>query len=313
MRALRLALIGGGEAASKALPTLLAHPQIELTGVVCKHDELSGMLPDSLRLERVEQAMERSDVEAVYIATPNSTHAGLVARATDNGKHVLVEKPMCRSLAEARALAASVADRVVLGVAFKKRFGSAISNLRELHEAGSVRRGSYVWNAAIAEDSWRYAASMSGGGVLIDLGAHCLDLVEHLLGPIHAVSARFPRVAPTGVELSAEISLTTCSGVEVELQLTWNHGQPRQEFQLESALTSMRLVRYSSALDVLYSGREQMTLDPRSEYHAMFSAFHRHLNGAERGFPDVSAGIRNHAVLEAVYRAARDGRRTIVE
>ncbi len=128
--------------------------------------------------------------DAVYIATPNDTHAALTAEWATRGKHVLCEKPMARTLAEAERMVGTCRKaRVQYATAFDQRFHPRHTQMREIIERGELgticsARIHYAcwlppdWSA----DNWRIDPQRAGGGALIDLVPHGLDLLAMLLG-----------------------------------------------------------------------------------------------------------------------------------
>ena len=128
--------------------------------------------------------------EAVYIATPNDTHASIVIACARAGKHVLCEKPMATNQRDAaRMVAACDEAGVTYATAFDQRFHASHRRLRSLVSEGAL---GVVTQARIhyacwlpgdwAADNWRVDPRRAGGGALIDLAPHGVDLLEVLLG-----------------------------------------------------------------------------------------------------------------------------------
>jgi predicted dehydrogenase len=145
----------------------------------------------------------RDDIDLIDISAPGDTHAEIAIAALEAGKHVLCEKPLANTLAEAEAMAAA-ADAAYAGGAramagFNYRRLPAMALARQLiadGEIGTIRhvRAVYLqdWLAdPAAPMTWRMQAERAGSGALGDLGAHIVDLVLYLTGsPISDVSAR---------------------------------------------------------------------------------------------------------------------------
>ncbi|MGY1410159.1 MULTISPECIES: Gfo/Idh/MocA family protein [unclassified Luteimonas] len=138
-------------------------------------------------------------VDAVYVATPPSTHAHYAIAAMRAGKPVYVEKPMALDAAECDAmLAVSRETGVPLFVAFYRRALPRFLKVRELLAAGAIgtpRRVRVcvhrVPDPSLADAAalpWRLRPEISGGGLFVDLGSHTLDLLDLLLGPLVRVS-----------------------------------------------------------------------------------------------------------------------------
>jgi 1,5-anhydro-D-fructose reductase (1,5-anhydro-D-mannitol-forming) len=126
-------------------------------------------------------------VDAVYVATPNGLHADQVVQAAEAGKHVLCDKPIATTVADAeRAIAACEAAGVRLGVTFQTRNHEGMSDIRQLvadGELGSVRLLQIEVSPGRAlPGGWRTDPSLAGAGVMNNLGVHAYDLLRHLLG-----------------------------------------------------------------------------------------------------------------------------------
>ena len=140
--------------------------------------------------------LERDDVQLIDVCTPGDSHAEISVAALDAGKHVLCEKPMANSVAEAEAMAAAAARAQARGVrsmvGFNYRRVPALALARELIAAGRVGeirhvRASYLqdWLADPAFPlTWRLQREHAGSGALGDLGAHVVDLTQYLTGQL---------------------------------------------------------------------------------------------------------------------------------
>jgi predicted dehydrogenase len=138
--------------------------------------------------------IERDDVQLVDICTPGDTHAEIATAALDAGKHVLCEKPLANTLAEAEAMAAAAARAARGGVramvGFNYRRVPAIALARRLindGRLGSLRhvRAAYLqdWLADVSVPlTWRLQQDRAGSGALGDIGAHAVDLAQYLSG-----------------------------------------------------------------------------------------------------------------------------------
>jgi 1,5-anhydro-D-fructose reductase (1,5-anhydro-D-mannitol-forming) len=130
--------------------------------------------------------LEDPAVDAVYIATPNAMHADQVVEAAQAGKHVLCDKPLATTVADAkRAVDACEAAGVRLGVTFQTRNQQGMSQLRQLladGEVGSVRLVQMeVGIGRMLPQGWRTDPSLAGVGVMNNMGVHAYDLLRYLL------------------------------------------------------------------------------------------------------------------------------------
>jgi predicted dehydrogenase len=141
--------------------------------------------------ESAEALFASPEVDAVVLAVPNHLHAAFTVQALEAGKHVLVEKPLARDVEEAGAMIAARdrADRVLM-VSMNQRFQPAVPALREIisrRELGPIShvRAQWtprrVWEGLWQRGEWGLDPELAGGGPLLDLGVHKLDLALHLL------------------------------------------------------------------------------------------------------------------------------------
>ncbi len=160
---------------------------------------------DYARRHGVSRAYDRADaliadpeVEAVYIATPPSSHCELALAVAAAGKPCLVEKPMAMNHGECvRMIDAFTARGVPLWVAYYRRALPRFLIVRDLLAANAIGTVTSVHVAvtkplATTERSnWRFDPAIAGAGLLFDLGSHCVDLLDFFLGPITGI-AGFP-------------------------------------------------------------------------------------------------------------------------
>lgn len=148
-----------------------------------------------------EDAAEDPRVEAMYFATPHNLHKDHALLAASRSKHILMEKPIARTLEEAEAMnAAARQGRVKLMVAENARFIPSVRKCKELLASGDIGKARLIQAQSEEDhlaDDWRNNLEMNGGGVLIDGGIHVVDHLVNLVGMPSQVYARtLPRVSP---------------------------------------------------------------------------------------------------------------------
>jgi predicted dehydrogenase len=137
---------------------------------------------------REEEVLSDPAIQAVYLATPVSEHARQIISAAKAGKHVFVEKPVALNTAEAaQAIAACKKAGVLLGCGYMMRFHALNVAARDLVARGDLgrvvagRAQLTCWYPKI-EGAWRQDPAAGGGGALMDMGSHCIDLLEFVAG-----------------------------------------------------------------------------------------------------------------------------------
>ena len=143
--------------------------------------------------------LDDPEIDLVDICTPNNTHYEIFQAALAAGKHIYLEKPLALNLDQARQMLelSRSSDRVIQ-IAFNFRFIPAVMKAKELIDKGFVGkvlnfRAQYYHSSYLNPDkpmSWRLTQENSGGGALVDLGAHIVDLMLYLSGPFKRVFAQ---------------------------------------------------------------------------------------------------------------------------
>lgn len=225
---MKYAIIGCGLIGRKRLAAL--PPGSELAVACDLQKQRAEGLAQLSKTGRVEtdfaKAVNDPQVEAIIVATLNSTLAPIAAAAIRAGKHVLVEKPagICsREVSELQTLAAQ--NHVQVRVGFNHRFHPTFQKAREIFDSGALGpmmflRGRYGHGGRIGyEKEWRADPKLSGGGELIDQGVHLIDLASWFLGSFEKVeghAATYFWKMP--VDDNAFLSLRTATG-----QTAWLH------------------------------------------------------------------------------------------
>jgi len=203
MRTIRWGIIGCGDVTEvKSGPALQKAASSALVAVMRRTGDLAR---DYARRHNVpkwyddaDALIHDPDVDAVYVATPPSSHEEYVLRVARAGKPVYVEKPMARDHTECRAMIeACRAANVPLFVAYYRRALPRFVEIKRLIDSGAIGDVRYVSvtllrpvSYAVAPGQplpWRVQPDISGGGLFLDLGSHMLDFLDFALGPIGEV------------------------------------------------------------------------------------------------------------------------------
>jgi len=146
--------------------------------------------------DRADTLIHDADVDAVYVATPPSSHCDLALRVAEAGKPCLVEKPMAVNHAECQRMVEAFRSRELpLWVAYYRRALPRFLLVRDRLREGAIGRVTSVHVQVTAPPltgpdatNWRIDPAVSGAGLFFDLASHCLDLLDFVIGPITAVS-----------------------------------------------------------------------------------------------------------------------------
>ena len=282
MKKVRWGVIGcGGIAARRTIP--------EFKKMASKADLVSVMDRDAKRAKQVAEdflihhycATEREllaqDIDAVYIATPPHLHCQQTLLSAEAGKHILCEKPMTLSLQEADTMrAACLKARVKFMVGFCMRNNVYNKKSRELVHSGALgqmvlgRAQLTGWYPPIA-GAWRQNLLISGGGSLIDMGVHCLDLLEWIMGvrivEVCGFQDQITHQYATNIEDTSTVLVRFGNGA---------HGIVDNCFNVPDAASLNRLELYGTRGAILAegtvgqdpTGKMSSTIEPQTKYRA---------------------------------------------
>lgn len=320
---IRYAVIGAGNIAQVAILPAFKHAtsNSELVAVISGDAEKRAELSKKYRLELsgdyddLERVLERGSIDALYIATPNALHEQCAVRAAAVGVHVLCEKPLATTVADAEQVANACASAgVKLMVAYRLHFEEANLKALELVKSGQLgdpRIFDSVFSHVVRPGDIRTKPEV-GGGAMLDLGVYCVNAARNLFRaePVLAFGTsqerdgvddtttailQFPqgRVAQFTVSNStAGVSSYRIAGTDGDLRV-----EPAYEYfdKLEHYLTVNGKTRHQS-----FSKRDQFA--PELEY------FSQCVLDNHPPEPDAEEAIDDLRVIEAVLQSARSGK-----
>ena len=207
MKQIGIAIIGcGGITLQNHLPGLALCPESKVVAL-CDSDaetlqKASRQTGINVTATQYEEIVKRDDVEAVIIATPNFAHAPIALAAIAAGKHVLCEKPLAMSYAEAKQMA-DAADQAGVRhmTAFTYRFVPAMRYLSHLVKRGDLGQP-YHYRSCRLQDwgtrnlGWRQVKKLAGTGELGDMLSHRIDFAHLLVGPMKRLVANLKQWHP---------------------------------------------------------------------------------------------------------------------
>lgn len=254
MSTINWGLVGCGDVARKRVAqAICAEPRSRLLAASRRSPEQLRQFCETFAVERsytdAGELWADPDIDAVYIATPVHEHLPQTLAAARAGKHVLVEKPMAMTAAECDAMiAACRAAGVRLGIAYYRRFYPLVHRIQALIRTGTIGtpmavaavtstslppHASEVAAAVVQEPCWRVIPSQGGGGALMDIGSHRLNLFLHLFGPARQVKACTAAMAADfEVDDTAVLLVQFESGVVGTLQCHFRSGPDPDELTI---------------------------------------------------------------------------------
>ncbi len=214
MKKLNVGIIGCGFIANgKHLPSLARMENVEVVAfcdIIIEKAQAAAKkygTPNALVCEDYRDVLARQDIDTIHVCTPNSSHAEITIASLKGGKHVMCEKPMAKTAAEAKSmLDASVETGRLLTVGYQNRFREDSLFMKSLCESGDLgdiyfakafatrRRGVPTWGVFMDKEK-------QGGGPLIDLATHALDLTLWMMKnytPVTVLGSTFDKIARIG-------------------------------------------------------------------------------------------------------------------
>ena len=270
---------------------------------------------------RWEDAVARDDVDAVVIATPNAQHPAVAIAALEAGKHVLVDKPMACTVADADAMiaAAERAGRVLIpfqNTRFAAPFAAAAEQVR-VGAIGDVtgfrvafgHAGPQAW---APEATWFFERAIAGGGCLIDLGVHAVDLLRAVTADDVTHVSAVLNARDREVETDAQLLVRLRGGAIGTVHASWS-AQPGPDHQLTMVGTEGTLhLDTRTPLTLFTASGERHRVELPEETGSPLDELLAAVSGERSPAVTAADGRAAVAVVEAAYRSATTGELTEV-
>lgn len=269
-------VVGIGNITTKrVIPAIQAEPRSRLYGLVTRDPAKAG--PYNTRtVATLDDALADPEVHAVYVGTPVFLHAAQTIQALSAGKHVLCEKPMAMNEAEARTMvAAAEKSGKLFGVAYYRRLYPKILRARQLMEAGAIGKPvfaeltNHMWFTGTGEPgerSWLFDPAKAGGGPLLDIASHRIDVLNFLFGKPLRVSSQLSNVVHHyAVEDNATVMIEYESGVRGVVDVRWHSKIKRDECRIRGTEGEIEMSPLNGP-DLIYPGGHE-NLPPNTNLH----------------------------------------------
>lgn len=278
-------------------------------------------VPHHCAYERLEDCLGNTEVEAVYIATNNSTHLEFARRAAAAGKHVLCEKPLANTSEECRKMIEACRKHgVKLMTAYRKYFEPAAVDLKKLVSNKKLGRlklihSAFTFNLPV-QQVWHLNRELAGGGSLWDVGVYSINAVRWLtdLEPLEtsAYSWTSDHVRFCEVEESISFQLKFPDGLFVQASSSFAAAK--------ASFVQIHGEKGWAALDPAFAYNEPRRLfgqisgkwfdkvyKPMEEFAPELDHFASCIRANREPEPDGLTGARDVSVMEAIYEAAKCG------
>lgn len=327
-RQIGYAIVGLGTLARRYLiPALAQSPEHSRLAAVVSGDRAKAQFvaqqfrASAYHYDELRQCLQRDDVNAMYIALPNSLHCDYAVEAARAGVHVLCEPAMAVTADECRRMIRTCqTNRVKLMIAYRLHVRPGVQKAMAILRAGQIgvpKTFSADSTVRLQEPGSTWLQRRLGGGTVYHLGVECIHAARSFLGPepaqVMAMTARTGRRHGGDVDESAVAlmrfpderlaHLHTSFGEEPASWLTvlgedgW--------IQVADAFS----VNAPGRVTVVTRGiRQELVLDAVDEFAATLDAFSSSIREDRSPEPSGVEGLEDTRLIEAIYRSARDGR-----
>ncbi len=326
----RWGIISTGRIARKFAQSLAASESDQVVAVASRDEARAQAFAGEFSIPRAygsyEALLADPEVSQIYLALPNALHAEWAAKAAAAGKHVLCEKPLATSAAEAAAMFETARRHGVwLMEAFMYRFHPQTRRLQELLAAGAIGEVRLVrasFGFSVSDPANVRLSAELAGGALMDVGCYCVNAARMVVGERPARAVATATWAPSGVDATLAGTLAYPSGALAQIACSL---QTSRHHQLQ-VIGSDGIIEVDEVFTVpsdrptrirLVRGRAQDEVElieiPPAEHFRLeaegFSALIAAGHGAS-GLPEMplTETLDNAATIDALLRSAREGR-----
>lgn len=338
---IRWAVIGsGGIARRRTIPEgIVPADNAELAVVYDINADVNAVVAKEFNAQAADSIEEllNADIDAVYIATPANMHCRQVLACAEAGRNVLCEKPLGMNVKETeKMIRACKKANVSLGTAFMIRFHTQHKAALEIIQAGKLGKLVYGraqmsgWYPPI-EGAWRQNPATGGGGSLMDMGGHCIDLLEMFFGKVKRVSCFINNIVHDYKSEDAAVTMLhfengafatvdnffcipdSSSLFALELygsmgsiiaKSTINQGDHGEM----TAYLEQSSADYNAQQDNKLSEPIVISPEPYNTYRSEIEEFSQAIIEGRQPYNNAELGLRSEKILEACYESAKTGK-----
>jgi predicted dehydrogenase len=324
----RYAVIGAGNITQVAMLPAFEHAteNSQLVALISGDEEKRSELtkkydiPLAGKYEDMERLLDEGDIDAVYIATPNSLHREHAIRAAKAGVHVLCEKPLAPSVRECEEIAKACSDaRVKLMVAYRLHFeGGTISALDLIRQKklGDVLTFDSVFGHKVRPDDIRMKPEL-GGGACLDLGVYCINMARHTFAAEPLSVSAFV-TEKNGVDDTTTAILRFEGGRVAQFTVS-NTFASTSSYRIAGTEGNLRVepaFDYASGLEhylTIDDDTKHRAFEKRDHFAPQLVYFSDCVLGDRDPGPDGAEGVADVRVVEAILQAAKTDRAVSLE
>lgn len=325
MHKAKIGVIGlGGVAQLVHLPNFTKIPNADVTAVAETNKNRLRTIADKFGIKQIynnhKDLLDKADVDAVIIATPTSTHKEIAIDCLNAGKDVLVEKPMARSFQEAKQIVdAAKKNKKILMVGMNLRYRPDTMLLRSFINTNEIGEPFYVKCGWIRKQSsgekWFTKKEESGGGVIIDLGIHIMDLALWLLDfpEISSVSTQNFHHYTKNVEDTSISCIKCTNSAVINIEVSWSLPVEKDHFFLEVygtkgsfSINPFRLYKKveNDYINLTPTQADNPAVLFKKSYLNELKSFIGAINGFNPVFSPGEEAMQRMKIIEAMYESA---------
>lgn len=326
MKEIGIALIGAGKMAQNFhLPILSRHPNVKILAICDRSRAMAAMVAEKFGVpyvcEDVEELLSLDAIEAVDICTTTDSHCFIAIESLKRGKNVLIEKPIARSLEEARKIQEAVQKydgKLMVGMAQRFRYDTImLKNYVKMGEIGEVFYAKAGWLQQKRDKQWHDQIEKAGGGVLLDLGISLIDSLMWIYDflPVRSVKANMYQHLTKNVEDVCIASIHFENGSMATFEVSWTLFSSKNDFYCDvhgskGSASVNPLQLYKQSGDVFRQDAEDRKLSRIAIFRKSFESEINHFVNALSGLGPVhsTAGeaVQIMRILEAMYESAKE-------
>ena len=330
---LKVGIVGGGAIAQVAhLPVLKKVKNVEVQAICDTDLPKARALADRFGIndahDDIEEMLRYEELDAVVVCSPNHLHESHILAALSADKHVLVEKPLAMSATSAQRIQRALEKRNrVLMVGMNHRYRPDVQIVRSFVQSGelgtieSIRGSWHVFRPGRTPLGWRQRREQAGGGAMLDLGLSILDLGLWLGGspPPARVSASLDQ-SGRAVEQAGSAFVICENGTSIFVDVTWRHIGEGERFGVglrgskgSAGINPLNVWKelHGMAVDVSPTGSVSRENAFTASFRAEWAHFQAAIAGEARN-PSLDEHVTLHKVIDAIYKAAAEGRDVIL-
>ena len=318
---LKWGVLGAGSVAQRrAMPAINKATNAELHALFSRDATRANKLAEEHNATKaystVDDLLNDKELDAIYISTPVNLHCKQVIAAAERGLHVLCDKPMALNPDECRQMiAACEANDVHLQVCFLFRFHSCFQKIKTLideNRIGKVVHGRmpFLKKYLLSQDEWRAIPEQGGGGCMMDLGPHSVDMLRFLIGEVTEVTAFCGSpIYSYKVEETGAILLRFQNGAQAFTDLSFSVAHCDIVLEIYGTEGSLVVINDDGWKLHIKSGEEKLIIASQYEdlYEHQFEHFAECVASGMTPIAGGHDGLLANVIIDAAYRSAKTG------